>query len=499
MIDRNTVVVDVDPDLSRQDFAGILREMGSPAFPEADTCHDAVIRYRVSPAFALAVFGEESTFATNPNAVVVAYQTFNPGNTRSSRTGRYPLVDVPGKGAYVKFPSWAAGFADLAARLVDPDFFYVQEGRRTIGQIIPRWAPKSDNNDPDAYIANVVARMNRWGADAPKEEQPPMPDAITFGNVKHPPFVERLIPDAENAAWDDLGQRVPVGVCQHSMVGSLWGTDGWFRRGRQSTGLTDYGIGGATDGPQWDGVILRWNDPRGRRSGWANGGSNGLEGDGPLFVRTYGVAGINRNLVSIERSDGGDIGTPMSPKQFESICQLSAYWFDWAKVPWDRFPLNPARECVTHLLHLEFATKTCPHPPVTNEIDRIQDRIRAILKAGQTAGGGPSVPPPGPIEPDHGNWAPYGWEPFKARFGDVRRHNPDGTVEQFFADPKGIITNTWFQRAKAEGLPLNQVPTPADWWVLDSEFTDRIDIIASDGSIWVLEGHAGNDGFRWVK
>lgn len=227
--------------------------------------------------------------------------------------------------------------------------------------------------------------------------------SLTFGNVKHPPFTNRLIPNAQTSAWDDLGQRKPLGVCQHSMVGSLWGTDAWFRRGRASTGLTDYGIGGATDGPRWDGVILRWNDPRGRRSGWANGGSDGLEGDGPLFVRTLGVSAINRDLVSIERSDGGNIQTPMSPKQFESICQLTAYWFDQAKVPWDRFPVHPAHGIVTHFLHYEFATKACPFPPVTNRIDEIQSRVRQILKAAQTATADPSPTPhlPSPITPDH--------------------------------------------------------------------------------------------------
>ena len=140
---------------------------------------------------------------------------------------------------------------------------------------------------------------------------------ITFGRVAHPPFRDRLIPNAQTTAWDDLGQRTPVGVCWHTMVGTLWGTDTYFRTGAPA--LTDYGVGGATDGPNWDGVILRWNDPRGRRSGWANGGSDGLEGDGPLFVRTRGVAAINRDLVSIERSDGANPATPVSAKQAESI------------------------------------------------------------------------------------------------------------------------------------------------------------------------------------
>jgi hypothetical protein len=155
---------------------------------------------------------------------------------------------------------------------------------------------------------------------------------ITFGRVPHPPFRDRLIPNANTIAWDDLGQRNPVGVVFHTMVGSLWGTDRYFRdlATGGSKGLTDYGIGGSADGPEWDGVILRWNDPRGRRSGWANGGSDGLEGDGPAFVRALGINAINRDLVSIERSDGGDISTPLSPKQFESLCQLTAYWLQYA-------------------------------------------------------------------------------------------------------------------------------------------------------------------------
>jgi hypothetical protein len=67
------------------------------------------------------------------------------------------------------------------------------------------------------------------------------------------------------------------------------------------------------------------------RAGRANGGADGLEGDGPLEARRFGTHAINTKLVSIERSDGGDITTPISPKQFESICALTAYWFDYAQ------------------------------------------------------------------------------------------------------------------------------------------------------------------------
>ena len=253
---------------------------------------------------------------------------------------------------------------------------------------------------------------------------------ITFGRVVHPPFLDRLIPSTATRAWDDLGQRKPVGVVFHTMVGTLWRTDEYFRSGAPA--LTDYGIGGGTDGPTWDGVILRWNDPRGRRSGWANGGSDGLEGDGPIFVRTLGINAINRDLVSIERSDGRDITTPVSPKQFESICQLTAYWFDQAKVPWDRFPVNPniGEGIVTNFFHREFATKGCPWAAVENRIDELQERIRTILKAAQTGDDGPTTPIP--PRPNH-EWWPQGYavtdltaNGFRSRRGHQQRLDRPG-------------------------------------------------------------------------
>lgn len=347
---------------------------------------------------------------------------------------------------------------------------------------------------------------------------------LVFGNVPHPPFLDRLIPDRQNGAWNDLGPRRPVGVCQHSMVGTLWGTDRWFRRGAASTGLTDYGIGNSMDGPEWDGAILRWNDPEGRaatihlkddayvpagapgsvayavsanRAGWANGGSDGLEGDGPLFVRTLGVAAINRDLVSIERSDGGVTTTPMSAKQFESICALSAHWFDRAKVPWDAFPLNPAHGIVTHLLHLEFATKTCPHPPVTSRIDEIQARIRQILKVGQTATEQPAPLPPGiPIALDHDRW-PAGYElaTLRERFGRLTRH---GDGRTFGFDPNGVVSNAWVARGVADGRTAAQLPPALDWWAFAGREGQTFELVTF-AERWTLFRPDRSVAWRWIS
>jgi hypothetical protein len=339
---------------------------------------------------------------------------------------------------------------------------------------------------------------------------------IIFGNVQHPPFVDRLIPDWQNSAWDDLGSRRPIGVCQHSMVGSLWGTDTFFRNGAASAGLTDYGIGGAADGPQWDGAIFRWNDPGGHshhnvnydgitgkvsknRAGWANGGADGLEGDGPLFVRTFGTHAINTKLVSIERSDGGDIATPMSPKQFESICALTAYWFDYAKVPWDHFPVHPKYRIVTHFLHSEFATKKCPFPAVSNRIGEVQNRVRQILKTAQTQEAVPEpLPPITPPAPDH-SWWPAGYDAasLAARFGTLLKHNPDGSLTPRQFDPNGVISNAWSYRGASEHRTIDQLPRPLDWWVLPSENGQTSDLITFEDR-WVLFRPDSHVVWRWI-
>jgi hypothetical protein len=353
-----------------------------------------------------------------------------------------------------------------------------------------------------------------------------MSDAATyeFGNVEHPPFIDRLIPDSQNRRWDNLGQRVLYGACQHSMWGNLWGTDGWFRN-VQGNGLTDYGIGNSNDGAAWDGVILRWNDPEGRahtpnykgidhlsesqrrvspnRSPWANGGSNGLEGDGPAYVRKFGVNAINRNLISIERSDGGSAQVPMSPKQFESMCRLTAHWFDKMRVPWDDFPLHPEFDIVTYFFHLEFATKDCPFPAVYKHVNPLQNRMRALMKLGQTAEGDPIEPPVKPTDPDK-DW-PNGWTTAELakQFGRVVRINADGSKSSGGFDESGIISNAWVGRAVELGISkVSDIPPPLTWHRhIDSEDL-AIDILTFDGKgsdNWCLFRPAPGIAWRWLN
>jgi hypothetical protein len=182
-----TTVVGVTPRLSQEAFARILRDAGSPAALEADPDHgwSMVQQHGVDPAFALAIFHQESQFARDPGSAVVLHALRNPGHTRTSRTGVGVTVGTQW-GNFIRYPSWSEGWRDLAFRLVDPNFAYVQGlphkppgpgPHRTIRPIIAIWAPEDDPNAPpgmnvtEVYIAHVVENMTRW-VDLPAGGQP---------------------------------------------------------------------------------------------------------------------------------------------------------------------------------------------------------------------------------------------------------------------------------------------------------------------------------------
>lgn len=214
--------------------------------------------------------------------------------------------------------------------------------------------------------------------------------SLSFGHVAHPPFVDRLVKDSDNWAWDPLGPRMIFGVVQHTIVGGLWSCDSYFRSGA-APGLTDYGIGGATDGAD-DGLILRWNDPTGAahdgvspdRWPWASGPCEGSNGDAVAFIQKYGPNAVNGYLVSIERSDGGDPNIPASNRYIDSFVALSAHYADVARIPWDTYPQNPNTKCWSYFWHSEiYGAKSCPAGAKAST-DEIQADVKQMLKAAQT-------------------------------------------------------------------------------------------------------------------
>jgi hypothetical protein len=166
LINSDSQVVNVPPDIPKSKFVQVLKDANSPALVEASASYDAVVKEGLSPAFILAIFFHESRLATDPQSMVVIHGTHNPGNCRTSRIGVKTIITTE-RGNFVKYDSWEQGFRDCAVRLKDKNYVYAQEGRATITQIIERWAPKGDfNNNPDGYINTVISLMNQWIGDA---------------------------------------------------------------------------------------------------------------------------------------------------------------------------------------------------------------------------------------------------------------------------------------------------------------------------------------------
>lgn len=186
-----------------------------------------------------------------------------------------------------------------------------------------------------------------------------------MAKVPYPPYEDRPI-----NPYSKIGNGTNYGICDpvgatfaHSMVGFLSSTDAWFRR-RDVASLTPWGIGGSADGAL-DGVIYRWMDYGAYRDvqPWSSGPWNAPGyGDGPAFVARYSVAGINGRAEAIETSDGGNINTPMSRKQWISLIWLSAAIAHHHGITSDNY-----RELLAFMQHREItgpSYKDCPFPRI---------------------------------------------------------------------------------------------------------------------------------------
>jgi len=306
---------------------------------------------------------------------------------------------------------------------------------KTIADLISTYAPKSDGNDTDGYIAGVVAGVNRNGFDPPVtippgEEPEPIPGEqeqpvanVTFGRVPKPPSVNKFIPSSQNMAWDNLGKRakVPNGFVLHRMEGSLEGTNTYFRgfRNAQQTGvggLTNIGIGvAAMDGQALAGKVYEWNTPEldtEDRAGWANGKVSGAYGDGKKYVDMFGISAVNRDTESCEIS--GQLNTPLDEASRTAIAARLAwradqYGAELAKkgeqFDYSTFPYIPSQDRNFTIWHQEFTIgtgKTCPGPVVMAETDDLIARAKVILEKYQT---GSVTPQPEP-EPVYADAAP---------------------------------------------------------------------------------------------
>jgi hypothetical protein len=127
----------------------VLEYYKSPASGKGQILYDEGLKYGIDPAYALAFFMQESMFGTKGVATV----THSLGNIRT--TAGYQ--DYKGYRAY---KSWEDGFKDWYQLIAN--VYVNQRGLYTIDQIIPVYAPSTDNNDEAAYIRGVKLAVERW-------------------------------------------------------------------------------------------------------------------------------------------------------------------------------------------------------------------------------------------------------------------------------------------------------------------------------------------------
>ncbi|MGG6452050.1 hypothetical protein ACQSJS_012975 [Klebsiella pneumoniae] len=123
-----------------------------------------------------AVAGGGEASADGPRGV----RNNNPGNLEASSSN--PWVGQTGSdGRFAKFETPEHGIRALGRNLIS----YQRQGIDTVGEIINRWAPPTDNNDTAAYIKSVCAQLG-VKADQPLDaSNPDTLQALCAAIIKH--------------------------------------------------------------------------------------------------------------------------------------------------------------------------------------------------------------------------------------------------------------------------------------------------------------------------
>jgi hypothetical protein len=150
------------PTISAAFINEVLAAYHSPAAGKGQALYDLGVQYGIDPAFALAFFMHESTFGTAGEARI----TLALGNLRC--IPNRPCVNTQGtpcqagQSCYAKFYSWEDGFQ--AWYQLIRNLYVADWGKTTIDQIIPTYAPPTDNNDDSAYINALKQSISAWRA-----------------------------------------------------------------------------------------------------------------------------------------------------------------------------------------------------------------------------------------------------------------------------------------------------------------------------------------------
>jgi hypothetical protein len=357
---------------------------------------------------------------------------------------------VPGSLAFLSFDSPVDCVREVMRRWQDPAYKPGNPGvygprELSIRDLITKYSPPSEN-PTERLIKECVQHINDWRGSVTDATGP---SADPWRPYPYPAMVD-LVCDKpyEGAGFDRCQFRLPNirGFCSHITdgVGSIEGIHNLFSTGgeRERDALTDLTIG--RDGRI--GLLNDWRDPNrgGTRAGWANGGVDGLEGDGVAFYRRY--PDINSVLVSCEHI--ARAGQEWTDAEIAASIECRVANAQFLKCPADKYPYHPSFGGVSiEMEHRFFATKSCPATPYIGTYDKIIKR-EVAQKLAAWQGGSVAAPPPEKtytkfLMPE----AQLSW-----LFGIMTRINADGTTDELPFSPTGPLSLMWMKRGEETGL-----------------------------------------------
>jgi hypothetical protein len=145
-----------EPSITAAAIDTILARYGSPAAGTGQTWIKFGQQYGIDPAYAIAFFIHESSAGTNPG-----WAGIKPDGTTTHNVGNIICAGYATcYGRFRDYPSWDEGIADWY-KLISTEYVNGR-GAASIEQIIPIYAPSSDNNDVPRYINVVVSMVESW-------------------------------------------------------------------------------------------------------------------------------------------------------------------------------------------------------------------------------------------------------------------------------------------------------------------------------------------------
>ena len=140
------------PSISVATIEQVLKQYNSPAVGNGQAFYDLGVKYGVDPAFMLAFYVHESAAGTVGAAVA----------TRS--VGNIICAGWAGSciGRFRAYNSYVQAAEDWYQLITGP--LYIGAGLTTPDLITPRYAPSSDNNDPNGYAKTVERLVDQWRA-----------------------------------------------------------------------------------------------------------------------------------------------------------------------------------------------------------------------------------------------------------------------------------------------------------------------------------------------